>query len=356
MGDIVTDRLMENFDNLMNYDFTAGMEKSLDQVANGEKKWIALLDEFYKDFQLKLKRAQAPLKGMRQNDPTHTDVVCPRCGRYMQVRTGTTGVFLGCAGYNLPPKEQCKQTINLVPGDEIVHTEDTEDEEAESKILRSKHRCSTCTTAMDSYLIDEAKKIHICGNNPDCPGFEIEYGEYKIKGYEGPLIECDKCASDMQLKMGPFGKYFKCTNEACNNIRKLLRNGEPAPPKMDPIPMPELKCEKVDDTYLLRDGAGGLFLAASQFPKHREIRSPYIDELIPIKDKLIEKYQYVLRAPQKDGAGNRAKLRFARKEGRHYVMTEKDDKATGWKATYDKNKWVIQKADAKKGKKRTKRG
>jgi hypothetical protein len=52
----------------------------------------------------------------------------------------------------------------------------------------------------------------------------------------------------MQLKTGRFGKYFGCTNADCKNTRKLLRNGEPAPPKMDPVPMPELACEKVDDT------------------------------------------------------------------------------------------------------------
>ena len=47
--------------------------------------------------------------------------------------------------------------------------------------------------------------------------------------------------------------------------------------------MPVIQCEKVEDTYLLRDGAAGLFLAASQFPKNRETRAPYIDELLLIK-------------------------------------------------------------------------
>jgi len=35
---------------------------------------------------------------------------------------------------------------------------------------------------MDSYLIDEGRKLHICGNNPDCPGHEVEYGSFRIKG------------------------------------------------------------------------------------------------------------------------------------------------------------------------------
>ena len=82
---------------------------------------------------------------------------------------------------------------------------------------------------------------------PDCAGFSVEKGSFRIKGYDGPVIECDKCGADMQLKSGRFGKYFGCTNDDCKNTRKLLRNGEPAPPKADPIPMPELKCEKVED-------------------------------------------------------------------------------------------------------------
>ena len=80
----------------------------------------------------------------------------------------------------------------------------------------------------------------------------------------------------MQLKTGRFGKFFGCTNPTCKNTRKLLKSGDAAPPKMDPVKMPELKCEKVNDTYILRDGASGLFLAASQFPKNRETRAPLV--------------------------------------------------------------------------------
>ena len=46
---------------------------------------------------------------------------------------------------------------------------------------------------------------------PTCPGYEVEHGEFKIRGYDGPVIECDKCGADMQLKTGRFGKYFGCS-------------------------------------------------------------------------------------------------------------------------------------------------
>lgn len=338
MGDIVTDRLVESFDDLMDYSFTAQMEEKLDEIAENNQNWKNVLNDFYKGFSAKLDKAQSLQGGMRENSPTETDIPCPTCQRPMQIRTASTGVFLGCSGYALPPKERCKTTINLVPGDEIASADD---EEGESKLLRKKHRCKLCATAMDSYLIDENRKLHVCGNNPDCPGFEVEKGDYKIKGYDGPVLECDKCHSEMQLKTGRFGKYFGCTNEACKNTRKLLRNGDAAPPKMEPVPMPELACEKVDDTYILRDGAAGLFLAASKFPKNRETRAPLVTELLAHKNDIDPKYDFLFSAPTKDTEGNPAIVRFSRKTKEQYVMTEKDGKATGWAAYYEGGKWKV---------------
>ncbi len=351
VGELVTDRLVEKFENLMDYGFTAQMEEELDKIAEGDAKWRAVLDEFYGDFSHKLVDARQADGGMRPNEPTDTDIICPSCGRHMQVRTASTGVFLGCSGYTLPPKERCTQTLNLIPGEEAVDVD--ADDEAESKLLRKLEKCPLCGTAMTSYLVDEERKLHICGNNPDCSGFRVEQGQFRIKGYDGPVIECDKCGSDMQLKSGRFGKYFGCTNEECKNTRKLLRNGEPAPPKADPIPMPELRCEKVDDHYLLRDGASGIFLAASQFPKHRETRAPLVAELKPHANELDPKFAYLLSAPEQDPEGNPALIRYSRKTKEQYVQSEIDGKASGWKAFYDGKRWVEQGEVKKPGAKKT---
>ncbi|MDB0051600.1 type I DNA topoisomerase [Gammaproteobacteria bacterium] len=348
MGDIVAERLQESFAELMSYDFTAKMEESLDEVAGGEKNWKVLLNEFYEGFTSQLMKAEGEDGGMRTNDPTETDIECPKCGRHMQIRTASTGVFLGCSGYALPPKERCKSTINLTAGDDAIRTDTAEEAEAQENILlRNKHRCSNCNTAMEPYLIDEKRKLHVCGNNPDCLGFEIENGEFKIRGYDGPIIECDKCGQDMQLKTGRFGKYFGCSSEDCKNTRKLLRSGEAAPPKMDPVQMPELICETVEDHYVLRDGASGMFLAASKFPKNRETRAPYIEELLPHKSEIDSKYNFLLEAPLEDDAGNKTLVRFSRKTKEQYVQTEIDKKATGWKAYHEGGKWVIIKPDKK---------
>ena len=342
MGDVVTERLIEYFEHLLDYNFTANLEKELDAIAQGNMDWQESLNVFYENFQKDLEKASSDMK---EKKPTLTNVKCPSCERPMTIRIARTGVFLGCSGYNLPVKERCKSTINLVRGEEVESIEGQDDE---TTALMTKHRCPKCSTAMDSFLIDENRKLHICGNNPACDGYEVEEGKFRIKGYDGPVITCDKCQADMELKTGRFGKFFGCTNyPECKNTRKLLRNGEPAPPKADPVSMPELKCEKSDGHFILRDGAAGIFLASNLFPKSRETKSPLVEDLHRHRDELDPKFYYLADAPQKDPDGNTYMIRYKRKEKKQYILSEKDGKPTGWKAFYVNNKWVEEKPEKK---------
>jgi DNA topoisomerase-1 len=266
----------------------------------------------------------------------------------MAVRTARTGVFLSCTGYDLPDDQKCKKTLNLVRGDEV---ENVDDDEGVAKALLTRHRCPKCGTAMDSYLIDEERKLHICGNNPDCDGFQVETGKFKLKGYDGPVITCDKCGADMELRTGRFGKFFACTRYPdCTNTRKLMRDGKPAPPRMVPVPMPELKCEKSDGHFVLRDGAAGLFLASSLFPKSRETRSPAVEDLVRHREEIDPKYHYLLDGPTMDPDGNRVIVRFSRREKKHYLMSESGGKPTGWTATFGANGWITEETKTKSGK------
>ncbi|MFB0953703.1 MAG: topoisomerase DNA-binding C4 zinc finger domain-containing protein, partial [Aeromonadaceae bacterium] len=144
--------------------------------------------------------------------------------------------------------------------------------------------------------------------------------------YEGPVIDCERCGSQMQLKTGRFGKFMACSNESCKNTRKILKNGDIAPPKEDPVPLPELKCTQSDAHFVLRDGAAGLFLAASNFPKSRETRAPLVSELVRFKERLAPKHRYLAEAPTHDPDGNPAIVRFSRKTKEQYVMTEVNGK------------------------------
>ena len=338
MGEIVTDRLNESFGDLMNYDFTANMEETLDKIAEGRENWIDALNAFFKDFSEQLTQAELDelQGGMKPNSIVPTNIDCPTCGRKMAIRTASTGVFLGCTGYALPPKERCKTTMNLIPEEELINVLD---EDSETKALMARKRCPKCDSAMDSYIIDPKRKLHVCGNNPNCDGYLLEEGTFKIKGYDGPIVECDKCGADMHLKLGRFGKYMGCTN--CDNTRKILKNGEVAPPREEPIAFPELKCEKADAYFVLRDSAVGVFMSAHNFPKVRESRPAKVSELAQYRDRLPEKLQYLADAPLTDPEGNPAIISFSRKEKRQYVTSEKNGKKTKWIMDYVDGKWVM---------------
>ncbi|MGP5346033.1 type I DNA topoisomerase [Psychrobacter celer] len=340
MGDIVTDRLTASFPDLMDYTFTAALEDKLDHVAEGDQDWKDVLDNFYGDFKKTLERAKEK-DGMRPNDPTDVpDVHCDICSRPMQLRTGSTGVFLGCTGYNLPPKERCKGTKNLMPVEAFANLDESDaaDEVAEVKDLMEKKRCPKCGTAMNGYIVDGGLKLHICGNNPDCDGYILEEGKFEVPGSDAPTIDCDKCDGQMELKTGRFGPYFAC--QKCDNTRKVLKTGEAAPPRMDPIHLPELKSTKHDDYFILREGAAGMFLAASKFPKVRETRAPKLAELRPIKDKMEDKFQYLFDGPDEDPDGNPTILRWSRKKKEQYIGSEKNGKATRWGVYWRNGEWV----------------
>ena len=343
IGEIVTDRLMENFQNLMEYEFTADMEKELDRISLGEEQWRDVLNGYYDDFAQRFVRAADFENGMRKNIPIESDIPCPKCQRELMIRTASSGVFLGCSGYSMPKAQRCEQTLSLTP---IVQKRVQDDEETEGRELKQKTRCETCSTPMNEYLIDESRKLSVCAN-PDCQGFKVEVGTYKVAGYDGPIVECDKCASNMQIKEGRFGKYFACTNQKCTNTRKLMRGGKVAPPKADPIDMPELRCEGIDDHFVLREGASGLFLAASKFPKHRQTRAPLVRELLPHANELDPKFKYLLEAPTEDPDGNPTLVRYSRNLEQQYVRSE--DGAKNWSAFYKDGVWTAESSAKTKG-------
>ena len=344
IGHIVTERLLESFDDIMDYEFTANLENNLDSVARGELDWKNVLDDFYSAFQKDLVSASYE-DGMRGNQPTSTNITCT-CGKTnMVIRNSSNGVFLGCSGYQNLGDDKCKETLNLVSGDEAISIDDTE----EATNLMIKRRCDKCGTSMDNYLIDEGRKLHVCGKNPDCDGYFIEEGQFKIKGYDGPTLECHKCGSEMQLKTGRFGKYFGCLNDNCGATRALQRNGEPKPIMMEPISIPDLACLKCEDHYLLRDSMKGLFLAASKYPKNRETRAPKVSEINNLSSEIseacrflpkIDKHSYLMSAPEKDRDGNPYVIRYNKTDDVHYLASEKDGKKTKWTAVYDNGEWV----------------
>ncbi len=93
-GFIVNDLLGRNFDEIVDYEFTARMENDLDRVEAGDIQWQSIVDSFYGPFAEKLKKASKTMKYEEK-----TDEKCEKCKADMLVKTGKYGLFLGCSNY-----------------------------------------------------------------------------------------------------------------------------------------------------------------------------------------------------------------------------------------------------------------
>ncbi|QCI15959.1 type I DNA topoisomerase [Buchnera aphidicola] len=337
MGEILTIRLKKSFSNLIDYNFTARMEKTLDKIAENKIIWKNVLDSFFKDFSRQLEKAKKKPEegGMEPNTIVPTSLNCPICSKKMGIKNATTGVFLSCLGYYPRSKKSCKKTINLIPLSDF----DINNINIEKDL--SLNKCNICNMIMDTYFINKNLKLHICVNNPSCLGYKVEKGIFQSPDYLSKIIKCEKCHDDMIFKIGPFGKFFTCTNNTCKNTRKILPNGKISDPKLEPIPFPELLCKKSNAWFVLREGVSGIFFAANTFPKSRETRSPFIEELVRFQHLLPEKIHYLSSGPVIDNNGNKTIVCFNKKNQQHYIASKKEGKFTGWSAIFINKKWHI---------------
>ncbi|MDR1116878.1 MAG: type I DNA topoisomerase [Oscillospiraceae bacterium] len=115
LGEVITQLMKDRFDNIIDIEFTARMEKQLDEVGEGKQEWRRLLESFYSDFEKKMEEAEEALKNERIKVPDEeTDVVCELCGRNMVIKSGRFGRFLACPGY--PDCKFTKAITEPTPG------------------------------------------------------------------------------------------------------------------------------------------------------------------------------------------------------------------------------------------------
>ncbi len=107
LGTTVTELLTEYFTEVMDPEFTARMEKELDDVSRGERHWVPMLDEFYGPFQKALEAAQELMP--RRKVEEETDEICETCGMPMVIKTGRFGRFLACTGF-----PECRTTKRIL--------------------------------------------------------------------------------------------------------------------------------------------------------------------------------------------------------------------------------------------------
>ena len=110
LGITLTDLLKEYFPDVMDLDFTAGMEEDLDAVSRGERGWVPMLGEFYEPFHKALENATETMPRIKLEE--ETDEVCDDCGKPMVIKIGRFGRFMSCTGY--PDCKGTKPILNKI--------------------------------------------------------------------------------------------------------------------------------------------------------------------------------------------------------------------------------------------------
>lgn len=185
LGGVVTDVLIQQFPNIVDEKFSAGMEKSLDKIEEGKTDWVKTLDKFYKDFAKTLKKAETSMDGQKIKVPEEeTDIVCELCGRKMVIKTGRYGKFLACPGF-----PQCRNTKKLV---------------AETAGL-----CPKCGGKVIVRRSQKGRTFYACERGREC-GF---------MSWDEPTAEkCPQCGSSLFQKKGKNARLY-CAKEGCGYVK-----------------------------------------------------------------------------------------------------------------------------------------
>lgn len=108
IGEVVNEAVTEYFPDIIDVQFTNAMEKSLDDIAEGEAEWVNVIDAFYKDFSPQVKRAEDEMEKIEiKDEPAGED--CEKCGSPMVYKMGRYGKFMACS--NFP---DCRNTKAIV--------------------------------------------------------------------------------------------------------------------------------------------------------------------------------------------------------------------------------------------------
>ncbi|MDD4956460.1 MAG: type I DNA topoisomerase [Candidatus Omnitrophica bacterium] len=110
LGELVNKLLLDNFPNIVDYEFTANMENELDYIEEGSEEWIKVVREFYSSFEGRLAEAKTRMKNVKKH-VVETDEVCEKCGKPMVVKWGRRGRFMSCSGF-----PACKHSKSITTG------------------------------------------------------------------------------------------------------------------------------------------------------------------------------------------------------------------------------------------------
>ena len=191
LGFIVNKILSDYFNQIVDVEFTADMEKKLDHIEEGREEWREVVDEFFKPLKVAIDKAEKEVAKVVIEDKV-SDVPCDKCGRMMVIKRGRYGDFLACPGY-----PECK---NAKP---IVEELDVPCPECGKKIVVKKSK--------------KGKKFFGCSGYPEC----------KFVSWNEPVKDkCPKCNAYMVLKYSKKdGNYVQCSNSECG-YKEVIKKEE----------------------------------------------------------------------------------------------------------------------------------
>ncbi|EON73282.1 type I DNA topoisomerase [Lysinibacillus sphaericus] len=179
LGEIVHQLVLEFFPDIINIEFTAKMEQDLDDVEEGSRQWVDVIDEFYKDFEVHVKHADAEMeKVVIKDEPAGED--CEKCGSPMVYKLGRYGKFMACS--NFPDCRNTKAIMKPI-GVKCPSCETGEIVERKSKTKRLFYGCNQYP---ECEFVSWDKPI-----SRPCPKCSALLVEKKLK--KGVQIQCTKC-------------------------------------------------------------------------------------------------------------------------------------------------------------------
>ena len=191
-GVLTSDRLTQFFNDIINVEYTAQMEKELDDIAEGQDDYFDAIDTFIKKFQPLLDEANEKMEVIA---PKKTGEKCPECGHDLVERHGRYGKFIACENY-----PECKYIKK-----EKVEPEFTGE------------TCPKCGSPM-VYKTGRYGKFEACSNYPEC-----KYIKNSKKKAEPVMTDetCPNCGSPIVIKKGRWGEFKACSNyPKCKTIIK----------------------------------------------------------------------------------------------------------------------------------------
>ena len=185
-GILTNTNLVEYFNPIINVEYTASMEKQLDEVAEGKADYEGTLTQFMEEFNPLLDHAY---ESMEKIPPKKTGETCPECGGDLVIRKGRYGEFVACSNY---PK--CKYIKK-----EPVKLEYTGED------------CPNCGKPM-VYKTGRYGKFEACSGYPECKYIKKKKTTAKKKSEDEPTGEvCPNCGSPVVYKTGRYGRFKACS-------------------------------------------------------------------------------------------------------------------------------------------------